>query len=107
MRPFVQLLNPFTPHLAEELWSLMGERDELTYAPWPKFDPAIAKDDLITIAVQVMGKTRGTLEIEPGQDQASIEASAKAIEGVANQMVGRTVKKVIFVKDKIINFVVA
>src|SRR5262249_49272532 len=60
LRPFVQLLNPFSPHLAEELWSILGEKSSLTYEPWPKFDPALAKDDLITMAVQVMGKTRGT-----------------------------------------------
>ena len=107
LKPFVQLLNPFAPHLAEELWALLGEKQELTFAEWPRFEPALAKDDLITIAVQVMGKTRGMIELEPGSDQAAAEALARQVPGVANQLGGKTVKKVIFVKDKILNFVVA
>jgi leucyl-tRNA synthetase len=106
MKPFVQLLAPFAPHLAEELWSLLGEKTELSHAPWPQFDPAHAKDDLLTLAVQVMGKTRGTVEVEPGADQAAVEKLAREIPQVANQLAGKTVRKVIFVKDKILNFVV-
>jgi leucyl-tRNA synthetase len=106
LRPFVQLLAPFAPHLAEELWSLIGEKTELSFAPWPEYDPAHAKDDVITVAVQVMGKTRGTVEVEPGADQAAVEARAREIPGVANQLAGKTVRKVIFVRDKILNFVV-
>jgi leucyl-tRNA synthetase len=105
LKPFIQLLNPFAPHLAEELWSLIGEREILTYATWPQFDAALAKDQVITIAIQVMGKTRGTLEIEPGSDQASVEKLARAIPSVANQLEGKEIRKVIFVKDKILNFV--
>jgi leucyl-tRNA synthetase len=106
LRPFVQLLNPFAPHLAEELWEMMGEKSILTYEAWPQYDAALAKDDVITIAIQVMGKTRGTLDIEPGTDQATVESAAREIPQVVNQMAGKTVKKVIFVKDKILNFVV-
>ena len=105
MRPFIQLLNPLAPHLAEELWHRMGEKSELTFEPWPTFDPAIAKDDLIQLAIQVMGKTRGMVEIEPGSDQATVEKLARELPTVANQLQGKTIKKVIFVKDKILNFV--
>jgi leucyl-tRNA synthetase len=105
LKPFVQLLNPFAPHLAEELWHRMGETN-LTFAPWPVFDAALAKDDQITIAVQVMGKTRGTIDIEPGADQATAEKLARALPTVAPQLEGKQVRKVIFVKDKILNFVV-
>jgi leucyl-tRNA synthetase len=106
LRAFVQLLNPLAPHLAEELWSILGEKSSLTWEPWPKFDPALAKDDQITIAVQVMGKTRGTIEIEAGADQATAEALGRKVASVASQLEGKTVRKVIFVKDKILNFVV-
>ena len=106
LRSFVQLLNPIAPHLAEELWHRLGEESELTYEAWPVFDPAFAKDDLVTMAIQVMGKTRGTVEVEPGSDQAVVEAEARKIPQVLNQMEGKTVRKVIFVKDKILNFVV-
>ncbi len=106
LRPFVQILHPFAPHVAEELWSLLGEKTELSFAPWPKYDPQIAKEESVTLAVQVMGKTRGTLEITRGLDQAAIEKQAKEIISVANQLQGKQIKKVIFVKDKILNFVV-
>ncbi len=107
LKPFVQLLSPFAPHLAEELWHRLGETTELTYAAWPSFDPALAKDDLLTLAVQVLGKTRGTVEVEPGSDQATVEAAARQIPSVIHQLEGKTVRKVIFVKDKILNFVVS
>jgi leucyl-tRNA synthetase len=106
LRPFVQLLSPFAPHLGEELWEQLGETSSLTYEPWPQFDPALAKDDLVTVAVQVLGKTRGSVEVEPGAEQAAVEALARAVPAVQNQLAGKTVRKVIFVKDKILNFVV-
>lgn len=106
LRPFTQLLHPFAPHLAEELWSRLGEKELLAHAAWPSFDPALAKDSVITIAVQVLGKTRGTIEIEPDADQATAEKAAREIPAVQTQLEGKTVKKVIFVKGKILNFVV-
>lgn len=106
LRPFVQLLNPFAPHMAEELWERLGETTPLSYEPWPDYDPKLAKDDVITIAVQVMGKTRGTIEIEPGAGQEVAEKLAKALPSVANQLSGKTIRKVIYVQDKILNFIV-
>ena len=107
MLPFVQLLAPFAPHLAAELWQQLGETSSLTYAKWPVFDPELAKDDVIIVAVQVLGKTRGSIEVEPGAEQARVEELARAVPAVHNQLTGKTVRKVIFVKDKIINFVVS
>jgi leucyl-tRNA synthetase len=106
LRPFAQLLHPFTPHLAEELWHRLGEKTALAYEPWPQFDAALAKDDLIQMAVQVAGKTRGTIEIEPGCDQATAEKLAKANPQIAHHLEGKPVRKVIFVQNKILNFVV-
>lgn len=106
LKPFVQILNPFAPHLTEELWKTLGETCLLTYAPWPAFDSTLAKAEKITIAIQVLGKTRGTVEIEPGTDQSTVEALAKEIGAVQNQISGKQIRKVIFVKDKILNFVV-
>jgi len=107
LRPFVQLLNPFAPHIAEELWEILGEKSLLTFEPWPKYDPALAKDDGITFAIQVMGKTRGTVDADAGVTQEVVEKLAREIPGVANQLSGKQIKKIIFVKDKILNFVVA
>jgi leucyl-tRNA synthetase len=106
LKPFVQCLNPFAPHIAEELWKHLGEARELTYAAWPGYDEALAKDDLITMAVQVLGKTRGTVEVEPNADQATVETAAKQIPAVAAQLEGKTIRKVIFVQGKILNYVV-
>lgn len=105
LRPFVQILNPFAPHMAQELWEALGEKSELTYEPWPAFDPKLVIEDKLTIAVQVMGKTRGTIEIAPGSEQKVIEEAAKQIVAVSNQLQGKQIKKVIYVKDKIINFI--
>ena len=107
LQPFVQLLNPFAPHLAEELWQQLGCTESLTYATWPSYDPALAKDDQVTVAVQVLGKTRGSVEVEPGAAQATVEELVLALPSVKAHLEGKTIKKVIFVKDKIINFVVA
>ncbi len=106
LKPLVQLLAPFAPHMAEELWSMMGERQTLSFAPWPVFDLAYAKDDKITMAVQVMGKTRGTIELEPGATEADALELAKLVSGVANQLTGKQIKKVIYVPGKILNLIV-
>ena len=106
LRPFLQLLQPFAPHIAEELWEMMGEKASLSYESWPTFDPALAKDQVISVAVQVMGKMRGTVEVEPGSDQGHVEKLARELPSVLQQLEGKSVRKTIFVKDKIINFVV-
>jgi leucyl-tRNA synthetase len=106
LKPFVQILNPFAPHLAEELWEKMGCKELLSLAEWPSFDPALAKSSSITVAVQVSGKTRGTIEIEEGQSQEDVEKKAKEASFVQYQLAGKTIEKVIYVPNKIINFVV-
>jgi len=106
MRIFTQLLAPFAPHLAEEFWQALGETESLSYAAWPKWNPEIVKADTVTIAVQVLGKLRGTLEVEPSTAQAVIEDLAKKTESVARFLEGKQIVKVIYVPGKILNFVV-
>ena len=106
MRPLAQLLAPFAPHLAEELWAILGEGGYLAHATWPTFDPALARDDLVTVAVQVLGKTRGTVEVEAGSAQAVVEAKAREVSAVCRQLEGKQVRKVIYVPNRILNFVV-
>ncbi|MBI4925165.1 MAG: class I tRNA ligase family protein, partial [Bdellovibrio sp.] len=106
LKPFVQLLNPFAPHLAEELWALLDEKTSLSFKSWPAYDPELAKEEKITIVIQVMGKTRGIIAVERETDQKTIEKLAKAIPTIINQLNGKEIQKVIFVKDKIINFIV-
>lgn len=104
-KSFTLLLAPMAPHIGEELWEMLGGKTTLTFESWPKFDPALAKDDTITVAVQVNGKLRGTLEVDPAITQADIIALAKADENVAKFFTGPIVKE-IYVPGKIVNFVV-
>ena len=100
---YVLLLAPFAPHLGEELWSLLGHDTSLAYEAWPSFDPAKCKEDTITMGVQVMGKTRGTIDV--GRDAPKEEVLAAAKEAVAKYLEGKTIRKEIVVPNRIVNFV--
>ena len=107
LEPFVLLLAPFAPHLCEELWRKLGHRESLAYAPWPAFDPARCVEDTVTVAVQVNGKLRATLDLPRGSEQSAVEEAALADGRVSRYVDGGTVAKAIFVKDKLLNLVVA
>jgi leucyl-tRNA synthetase len=100
---FSLILSPFAPHAGEEIWKLTGNNETLAYAIWPEFNPALAKDDLITMAVQVMGKTRGTIEVPA--DISKEDFLVKAKEKVAKHLEGKTIVKEIYIPGKICNFV--
>jgi leucyl-tRNA synthetase len=102
---FALLLAPMAPHVGEEFWSLLGHSKTITYEAWPKFNDELAKDDTIVVAVQVNGKLRATLEVEPAITQEEILAMAKADENVLKFLTG-TIMKEIYVPGKIVNFVV-
>ncbi|MBC7397667.1 MAG: class I tRNA ligase family protein, partial [Bdellovibrionales bacterium] len=106
MKLFIQLLAPFAPHLCEHFWEAIGEKDSLSYASWPGFNPELVKADKVTVAVQVLGKLRGTLDVEPGASQAALEALARQQEGVTRFLDGKEIVKVIYVQNKILNFVI-
>jgi len=110
MKAFLQLLAPFSPHLAEELWarlhSTFGQAaPSLTYAPWPKFDPALLVESEIEIPVQVNGKFRDVIKVAVDADNATIEAAAKEAEKVKSFLTGKTIKKVIIVPKKMVNLI--
>ncbi len=105
-KTFALVLSPYAPHLAEELWSIHGGEKTLAYEPWPVFDPALAKDDEITIAVQINGKTRGTLSVPADITKEDFFALAKADESIAKHLDGKSIVKEIFVPGKICNFVI-
>ncbi|CAN5231675.1 leucine--tRNA ligase [soil metagenome] len=104
--PLVLLLAPLAPHVAEELWSMLGHPDSLAWEPFPVADPAHLSDDTVEIPVQVNGKVRATVAVPAGSDAAAMEAAARAEDKIAGQLAGRTVRKVITVPDRLINFVV-
>ena len=107
LEPFVLLLSPFAPHLGEELWSRIGHKESLAYAPWPRFDAALCEESTVTVAVQVNGKLRATLDLPKGADQAAVQAAAMADERVSRYVNGGQIRKVIHVKDKLLNLVVS
>jgi leucyl-tRNA synthetase len=102
---FALVLNPYAPHLAEELWAFLGHTKTLTFEKWPEFNPELVKDDLITVAVQVNGKTRGTFEVAADIGKDDLMKIIKSDEKIAKYLTGTIVKE-IYVPGKICNFVV-
>ncbi|HTP50457.1 MAG TPA: leucine--tRNA ligase [Anaeromyxobacteraceae bacterium] len=104
------LLAPFAPHLAEELWhEVLGPASRellLAECPWPAFDPALVAADSVTIAVQVNGKLRGEVQVSVAAAENEVRALAEREERVRAHLAGKTVRKVIFVPKRLINFVV-
>lgn len=101
-----QLLMPFGPHLAEELWSRLGGDGFVAVAPWPKFDANLTKDDVITLAVQVNGKTRGTVELAVDAAEDAAVQAAQQLTAVKNALGGKPLAKVIYKPGKILNLIV-
>jgi leucyl-tRNA synthetase len=104
--PLVLLLAPLAPHIAEELWARLGHPDSLALETFPEADPALLVDDTIEIPVQVNGKVRGRIQVARGADREALEAAARADAGVAALLAAGTVRKVIVVPDRLVNFVV-
>lgn len=113
LRDFLILLAPFAPHFAEELWEKLhasrtpGHAPSLSYALWPKYDPALLVEDTLEIPVQVNGKLRDVIKVPANADNATIEAAAMASKTVQQFIAGKTIKKVIVVPKKLVNIVVA
>jgi leucyl-tRNA synthetase len=102
----VLLLAPFAPHLAHELWEMLGEKSNLLRAPWPKYDPTLAKEEEIEIPVQVNGKLRGLIVVPADSAEAVIREHALSNEKVKAAMTGKQLVKVIVVPGKLANIVV-
>lgn len=103
---FIRLLAPFAPHISEELWQALGNKEFVLNAPWPDFDPDKSVEKEVTIAVQVNGKLRARLTCRSGADEDSVKAAALADSSVRRHIEDREVEKVIHVPDKILNIVV-
>ena len=103
---FALILSPFAPHLGEELWRRLGHSESLAHEPWPAFDPSLVTDDVVEIGVQVNGKVRGVVKLAKTADEATARAEAMKDPKIAAHVEGKTVKKVIYVPGKILNFIV-
>ncbi|SFG41295.1 leucyl-tRNA synthetase [Lachnospiraceae bacterium C7] len=102
LRTFITLLNPVAPHLTEEMWSVIGNGGRLYQQEWPKFDEAKTVESTVEIAVQINGKTKGTISI--GKDDPKDEVLAKAKEEIASKLTGNIIKE-IYVPGRIVNIV--
>lgn len=103
---FVRLTGPMTPHLAEELWQALGHKSLLADSPWPLAEDALLVDDTVTVAVQLNGKLRGTLQLPKDSPKAEAEKAALALPELARGLDGKTPKRVIVVPNRIVNVVV-
>ncbi len=103
---FLKLLAPFAPHIAEELWARLGHSDTITYEPWPEFNPELVKEKEIELAVQIKGKIKDKITVSAEADEEAIKQKALASEKVKASMDGKEPKKIIVVKNRLVNIVV-
>lgn len=104
IEPFVLLLSPFAPHVAEELWAILGHKPSCSQQPWPPFDPALTVSDRLTIPIQINGRLRAKIEVGTDVTREQVEAIART--EVAEWLQGKEPKKVVYVEKKLVNFVV-
>ena len=103
---FIKMLSCICPHVGEEIWQILGHNETIAYEKWPVFDEAALNEDTIEIGVQVNGKVKGVVELLKAEDKDSALAKAKAVDGVAKAIEGKTIVKEIYVPAKIVNIVV-
>jgi leucyl-tRNA synthetase len=107
IRTLVVLLAPFAPHIADELWHLLGNSNSVHTQTWPAFDHAALVADEMTLVIQVMGKTRGAIQVPSQADKAALEKYARESEIAQRYLEGKEIKKVIVVPGKLVNFVIS
>ncbi|MFO8100215.1 MAG: leucine--tRNA ligase [Salinibacter sp.] len=103
--PFVLLLNPFAPHITEELWRRLGHDESLAYEDWPEHEEALLEKEVVEMAVQVDGTVRATIEVAANADEDDVLRTAKADDNVARHLDGKTIQREIYVPGQIVNFV--
>lgn len=106
IKTLILLLAPFAPHIAEELWHLLGNNDSVHKQAWLKYDPDALVADEMTLVIQVMGKTRGAIQVPAQADKQALEKYARESELAQRYIEGKEIKKVIVVPGKLVNFVV-
>jgi leucyl-tRNA synthetase len=102
----VPMVAPFAPHIAEELWERLGHTESVFEGVnWPSFDASKAAESTVAVAVQVNGKLRGSIDVEKDADEEHVVAAARAVENVARHLDGVQERRVIYVKERLVNFV--
>ena len=103
---FLKLLNPLSPHITEELWSLMGHNETMAYESWPTYDESKIVDESFTMVVQVNGKVRGKIEVSSETSKEEMENLAFKLDNVQTHIEGKEIVKVITVPKKLVNIVI-
>jgi len=108
MEKFVLILSPFAPHIAEELWQILGQEKTLAYEPWPTFDDALTREAEVEVPVQILGKLRSKVTVPAGSDDATIISAARADPRIAELLQGKEVIRTIVPPkgSKLVNFVI-
>lgn len=106
MEGFVKMISPIMPHVAEELWQLLGHNETITYAAWPTFDPKKLEESTVQIVLQVNGKVRSHMKVAKDTSKDELEKLALADAGMQEWLDGKTIRKVIAIPNKIVNIVV-
>ncbi|MGM0276292.1 leucine--tRNA ligase [Enterococcus sp. AZ080] len=102
---FVQLLAPIAPHIGEELWAILGNEQDLSYAPWPTYDEAALIEDEVEVVFQINGKVRAKASVARDLSKEELEKTAMDDESIKEQLEGKTIRKVIVVPNKLVNIV--
>jgi leucyl-tRNA synthetase len=105
LKKLILMLAPFAPHVSEEIWQIMGEKSFVSLSPWPTFDEKLILEDKIAIAVQVNGKKRGLIEVTQDTPEDEAMAMANEIDAVKNALSQGNIKKVVYVRGKILNII--
>ena len=106
LQTFAQLLAPFIPHTAEDIWQRLGNENSITFEQWPEYDEELAKENIISIAIQVNGKLRANIEIDANTEKGDVLQLAKENDRIDNYIGGKELIKEIYVPGRLINFVV-
>ena len=101
-----KLLHPFAPHLGEEIWEMLGHAPSIQEQPWPGYDPALCEQDEIEVPVQINGKVRARITLRKDATEQQALAAARELSNVASQLEGKTLRKTIWVPNKILNLIV-
>ena len=102
---FIKMISCITPHIGEEMWSLIGHNNTIAYEKWPSYDENKLVLNEIEIAVQICGKTRGTIKVNVDANEKEIEDIALNADFVKTRIAGKEIKKIIVIKNKIVNIV--
>jgi leucyl-tRNA synthetase len=106
MIAILKLMAPFAPHISEELWRITGQKSSLMLCSWPEHDPGLVKEDTVTIVVQVNGKLRAKFDVERNTSEEKIKDQALSLENIDRYIQGKKPRKIIYIKNKLVNIVV-